>query len=519
MPVAASENSDNYIVVFDSSSHVNKDEVRARGADIKGDLTEVGVLAVQTAQPSALESLPGVVGVAVDQMRFQVPDDQVTSVEVDTSGSPAGCATTQASCGFQWDLARMHVPQAWQQTMGSPNVKVAILDTGVNSTHQEVVGANYDKAESRSFVQANSICAADATTYNTTEDLNGHGTWTSTHIAGANGRLMTGIAPGATFVNLRVAGACGYAADSWVMHAMLYGNQIGARVENMSLGGRLCGQGIVKGSFYCGTAADVGTDPVLWRAYKQIVNYLLDHGTLVVASAGNEHAQLNGTGRYISHGSLARTPTGPNPRNDFFGMTRAPGGIPGVVTVAATNRLSAQGSTTDASFGQYGAGRTDQLAYYSNYGAGIDVVAPGGAQNMNVPNFDCLTRFCAYIGSPAAMDNPGDLGAWGTRVGPCVSNCYVFQQGTSMATAQVSGVAVLALSVNPELSPRQLAGLLRRSVTEFGNPNATPSIEDDPSKPTYNYSMDYDAAGISNRMMGKGVIDAARAVAAAGEDN
>jgi subtilisin family serine protease len=81
-----------------------------------------------------------------------------------------------------------------------------------------------------------------------------------------------------------------------------------------------------------------------------------------------------------------------------------------------------------------------------------------------------------------------------------------------MATPQVAGVAALALSANPELSPKELVGLLRRSVSEFSNPDATPPIEDNASMPTWNFSIDYDEAGVRNRLMGTGVIDAARAV-------
>lgn len=522
-PAAAADQSDNYVVVYGSSSQVDKEQVRARGGEVQADLSEAGVLAVRSASPSALSSLPGVVGVANDHMRLQVPDEQVTSVAVDTSLAATGCASTQMACPFQWDLARMHVPQAWTQTKGSAAVKVAVLDSGLTAMHQEV-GANYDQSESKSFVQPNPVCAADVATYASTADFNGHGTWTATHIAGVNGRVMTGIAPGATFVNFRVAGVCGYAADSWILAAMLYGNRIGARVENISVGGYLCGDGVVKGSALCDSAAHVGTDPILWRAYKQVVSYLLEHGTLVVAAAGNDHVQLDSGGRVVSHGAWSdRSWSLPlAQRRDLFGTTEAPGGVPGVLAVSATNRVTAQGAASDTRFGQYGAGRKDQLASYSNYGRRIDVAAPGGARNMNLPGADCLTLLCARIGpsGPGATDNPDVVGAWGTIPGTSIAcaACYVTVQGTSAATPQVAGVAVLALSAHPELSPRELAALLRRSVSELGAPDATPALEDDPSKPNFRSGMDYDASGIADRLMGKGVIDAALAVAGESED-
>jgi subtilisin family serine protease len=98
--------------------------------------------------------------------------------------------------------------------------------------------------------------------------------------------------------------------------------------------------------------------------------------------------------------------------------------------------------------------------------------------------------------------------------GHLCKNCYAFIQGTSMATPQVAGIAVLALSVHPNLSPGGLASLLRQSVTSFTDPNATPRIAEDPSMPTWNFSLAYGEPGVPNSLMGRGVIDAARAVGA-----
>jgi subtilisin family serine protease len=521
VPVAAASE-DNYIVLYGSSSQVQEDQVRATGATVTAKLGEAGLLGVRTSHPSALQQLPGVVGVAKDRMRFSIPKEQVVPFNEQHSDS-SGCASTQASCPLQWDLARIHVADAWNTTKGSAEVKVAVLDTGLTSTHEEV-GANYDIAESRSFVQPTSDCPLDTTTKSRSiEDFYGHGTWTGTHVAGVNGALMTGIAPKATLVNIRVLGACGLGADSWVMEGMLYGSKIGAQVESMSLGGFLCGHGVVKGSVYCDpTYPFIAEDQLLWKAYKQLISHMLDRGTVVVAAAGNDHAQLDATGQVVSHGTLADVTIGYDPLNDFFGVTEAPGGVPGVVAVAALNRVTAKAASADETlFGQYGVGRKDQLSYYSNYGQRIDVSAPGGARNYNVPAFDCAPATttgganCRRLepSSLTATDNPGDFGAWGVDANgaPC-KDCYIFVQGTSMATPQVAGVAVLALSANPNLSAKKLVELLKRSVSPFANANATPPIETNPLKPTWNYSMAYGRPGIRNSWMGRGVIDAALAV-------
>ncbi len=507
-----------YIVVYDSSARVDQNIVRAHGHKIVSDLSKAGVLIVRSKNPSDLTHLVGVTGVAHDRMRVSVPHDEVTQIirraSVSGNSGGGGCATTTTSCSQQWDLARIHVPRAWKTTQGSGSVKVAVLDTGLRSTHEEV-GANYDIADSRSFVQPSSFCPADANTFSSIEDFAGHGTWTNTHVAGINGSLMTGIAPTTTLINVRVLGACGFGLDSWVLSGMLYASEVGASIESMSLGGYMCADGVVASSFYCGTIQDVGDGPIIWGAYVQLVKYLRAHGTIVIAAAGNDHVKLNSQGRVVSVGSVAFGQIGPDPSNDLRGLAEAPGGVPGVIAVAALNRVTAEAAPGETAFGQYGVGRRDQLTYYSSYGKRIDVSAPGGARNYNVPRFDCLSSNCSRLesSSPTANDNPGDFGAWAfdANGNPC-DNCYVYIQGTSMATPQVAGVAALALAAHPGMSVDDLAELLHSAVMSLRNSNATPAIASDPSKPTYNYDEDYGGPGISNTLMGSGVIDAALAV-------
>jgi subtilisin family serine protease len=500
-----------YIVLYNQGAQINQATVKARGHTIIKNFAQAGLLIVRSSDPTDLAAMPGVSGVAKDGLHMRIPVTEGIAFR-SAPGKPKGCASSSKSCPFQWDLARIHLPQAWRTTQGSASVRVAVLDTGLRSTHEEV-GSNYDAIASRSFVQPTPDCPQDANTYSSTEDFNGHGTWTNTHIAGINGPLMTGIAPATTLINIRVLGACGSGSDSWILTGMLYGNEVGARIESMSLGGFLCADGIVPGSAYCSTQQQVGDQPVVYRAYQQVVNYLLKHGTLVVAASGNEHVQLDRQGRVRSVGSAAYSAPKNDPKNDLRGTTEIPGGLAGVVSVAAVNRITGLAtSQTETKFGQVGAGLRDQLTYYSNYGPRIDVSAPGGSRNYNVPTFDCLSNNCARLdpSAPTASDNPGDFGAWAVDpTGKPCNTCYMNIQGTSMATPQVAGVAALALAAHPDLTANQLSRLLRSSVTDFFNANATPPISANPAQPTYNYDLDYSAPGISNSQMGSGVIDAA----------
>lgn len=86
-----------------------------------------------------------------------------------------------------------------------------------------------------------------------------------------------------------------------------------------------------------------------------------------------------------------------------------------------------------------GASRPDgNRAWFSNFGSDVDVYAPGNSILSTV-----------------------DLGARNPT-----SDGYARYQGTSMAAPIVSGIAALVLSVNPTLTPGQVAQILRQSATD-----------------------------------------------------
>lgn len=105
-----------------------------------------------------------------------------------------------------------------------------------------------------------------------------------------------------------------------------------------------------------------------------------------------------------------------------------------------------------------GATRFDESrSAYSNYGASLDVVAPGGDLNVDQNN----------DGRPDGVlqqtfqKNP-------TRFG------YYFFQGTSMATAHVSGVAALVASHKATTSPAHIRRAIEATAEDLGAPGTDP---------------------------------------------
>lgn len=108
-------------------------------------------------------------------------------------------------------------------------------------------------------------------------------------------------------------------------------------------------------------------------------------------------------------------------------------------------------------------------ARYSNYGSGdqgstLDLVAPGGDTHIDqngdgFPDGILQTTFAF-----SCSDVPRDYAHFG----------YCYYQGTSMATAHVSGVVALLLSVYPHLTPAQVRSVLACSARDLGPPGQDP---------------------------------------------
>ena len=158
----------------------------------------------------------------------------------------------------QWALRKMQVDRAWDVARGSPQLVVAVVDTGVDRGHPDLAGALLPGATFLSDVSR--ACTPDD------EDDNSHGT----HIAGIIGAAPNplagsgGVAFGVRILPIKVLDCAGTGFNADIAAGIVWAVDHGARIVNVSLG-----------------------SPVESDVLEEAVRYAEARDVLVVAAAGN----------------------------------------------------------------------------------------------------------------------------------------------------------------------------------------------------------------------------------------
>ncbi|MEJ2108769.1 MAG: S8 family serine peptidase [Acidobacteriota bacterium] len=328
---------------------------------------------------------------------------------------------------YQWHYPLIGLPEAWDVTTGNANVIVAVVDSGILSQHPDLQGqivdgydfvSNTDRALDGDGIDPDPEDPGDG-------DIGGssfHGTHTAGTIAARsnNGVGVAGIAWNAKIMLVRALGLNGSGTTADILESVRYaaGMATDAGIQNP-----------LPADVINLSLGGSGYSQIEEQVYQEVHN----RGIVVVASAGND-------------GTMS---------------TIYPAGYDGVVAVSAV--------TIDGG-----------LADYSNFGATIDVAAPGGSSTD--------------LNGDGYVD--GVLSTVGDDSSGTIQMRYAFYTGTSMAAPHVAGVAALMKSIYPAMTASDFDTLLTGGYLTQSSSNLLP-----------------------NDRLGYGIIDAYKAVLVAEESD
>jgi len=214
----------------------------------------------ELAGTTTTRELNSIGGKAVDAAKDQLPElwKSMTATRALSGGISKIWLDGKVRAVLDKSVPQIGAPAAWQAGYEGSGVQVAVLDTGVDAQHPDLVG----KVKEAQDFSGSATGPADHF---------GHGTHVAATIAGTGagaGGTRKGVAPKADLLVGKVLADDGWGYDSWIIAGMEWAAAEGAKVINMSLGGE----------------ATDGTDP-LSQAVDDIT---AQTGTLFVVSAGNE---------------------------------------------------------------------------------------------------------------------------------------------------------------------------------------------------------------------------------------
>ncbi|MCB0392025.1 MAG: S8 family serine peptidase [Bdellovibrionales bacterium] len=311
----------------------------------------------------------------------------------------------------QWGMNDIGVQEAWKQTRGNSDIIVAVIDTGVDYTHEDLapnLWRNINEIAENGIDDDNNGYVDDIIGWDFSENDNkpfdflgdifkggnpGHGTHCAGNVAarGENGKGIAGVAPNVKIMVLRFISDKGQGTTADAIKAIKYAVDNGAHISSNSWG----------------SEGEDPNDEEGNQALRDAISYSEQHGRLFIAAAGNGHQGV-----------------GYNNDTDANPAYPASYDHDSIISVAAIDV-------------------NDNFGSFSNWGLNsVDIAAPG------------VKVFSTTVGNKYSDYVVPFLATW---------------DGTSMATPHVAGAAALYWSKHPTADWQEVKSAILSSAAKLSH--------------------------------------------------
>lgn len=383
-----------------------------------------------------------------------IPSGDLVNICNSLFGGVFGIPNSEPLGACQWDMALINASDSGSYALATgQGVKVGMIDSGIDLNHPDIA-PNLNVDLSCSFIYSDTptanpseIANGDCSNKSAVQDLSGHGTHTASTVAAPiNGIGIAGVAPEATLIALKACTEQGFCFADSVAAALRYAGDMGLDIVNLSLFADPY-------LYYCKSEPE---QRAILKELEQAARYAQQKGVLIVASAGNEMADLQHP--VLDDVSPDWPPDTAEERFVQNNCRVAPAELPGVLTVSATGPIG---------YPDYNL----WIADYSSVGMSrVDVAAPGGD----------YFRATGTVQDAILGAVPMDSQIWAgfdplNVVFPGITTIdqgagYVYLNGTSMSAPHAAGVAALVKQMHPKWSPNAVKAAVLRSTMQLTCP-------------------------------------------------